>query len=201
MTPSFMIVDDFLTDPDAVRRAALGLDYDPAFKQGNYPGLLSTRPLGFGELDAPVSALTGLNLKAAPDTTHLHCRLTVRGDRGATGVHIDPCAYSGILYLSRDQDCRGGTAFFRHRRTGLERVPRDAAGIAAAGYTDINRLIDEVVNGDTSKPSRWERTFVAPMRFNRLILFDPWMFHDAMPAFGSSPETGRLVLLMFFARA
>ena len=42
MPASFLIVDDFLADPLAARRAALALDYDPAFKDGNYPGLLST---------------------------------------------------------------------------------------------------------------------------------------------------------------
>ena len=38
------------------------------------------------------------------------------------------------------------------------------------------------------------------MRFNRLILFSPWLFHNAAAGFGSGPEDGRLVYLMFFAR-
>ena len=39
-----------------------------------------------------------------------------------------------------------------------------------------------------------------PMRFNRLILFSPWMFHNSGMAFGKTPQDGRLVNLMFFAR-
>jgi len=39
------------------------------------------------------------------------------------------------------------------------------------------------------------------MRFNRLILFSPWMFHNSGAAFGDRPENGRLVHLMFFAAA
>ena len=39
------------------------------------------------------------------------------------------------------------------------------------------------------------------MRFNRLILFNPWMFHNSGPGFGEAPETGRLIYLMFFMRA
>lgn len=200
MLPSLMVIDDFLADPYAARRQALALDYDPANKRGNYPGLISTAPLPIEGLEARVAKLVGVPVKPAPGTSHGHCRLALKRDKGASGVHVDPCFYSGILYLSLPEHCRGGTEFFRHRRTGLERVPRRADELAASGYDDPNRLIEEVVNRDTAIPARWERTMRVPMRFNRLILFSPWMFHNAGPAFGDRPESGRLVHLMFFAR-
>lgn len=199
MPPSLIIQDDFLADPHAARRAALALDYDPRLKGGNYPGLLSSRPLPIGGLDAAVSRLVGTPVAAQPGASHGHCRLTRAGDKGLSGVHIDPCFYSGILYLSLPEHCRGGTQFFRHRRTGLERVPTDLPAINAAGYADINRLIEEVVNQDTLKASKWERTLTVPMRFNRLILFSPWMFHNSGAGFGTAPDNARLVHLMFFA--
>jgi hypothetical protein len=201
MLPSFMMIDDFLQDPLAARRQALSLNYDPAFKDGNYPGLVSDTPLPIVGLDAQVSALIGTPVVAAPGTLHGHCRLTLRNDRGLSGVHVDPAFYSGILYLSADEHCRGGTDFYRHRPTRLDRVPTSADGIAGAGFGDVNDLIDAVVNKDTLKPSRWERSFTAPMRFNRLILFSPWMFHNSGPGFGDRPANGRLVYLMFFAAA
>ena len=80
-------------------------------------------------------------------------------------------------------------------------MPQTEAGLFAAGYTDINRLIEEVVNQDTLKPSRWEKTMTVPTRFNRLILLSPWMFHNSGAPFGDRPENGRLVHLMFFAAA
>jgi len=86
MLPSFMIVDNFLRDPLAVRRMALALDYDPAFKQGNYPGLLSTRPLPIEGLDAAVSRLIGAPVKPQPGTSHCHCRLTLEIDRHGVTV-------------------------------------------------------------------------------------------------------------------
>jgi len=196
-----MIIDDFLANPHEARRAALALDYDPAFKKGNYPGLLSTRPLPIPGLDASVGQLIGRPVQPQPGTSHQHCRLTLAGDRGASGVHIDPCFYSGILYLSLPEHCRGGTDFYRHRPTGLERAPTDLAGAVQAGFDGPNELIETVVNQDTLKPARWEKVFTAPMRFNRLILFSPWLFHNSGPGFGKSPETGRLVHLMFFAAA
>lgn len=199
--PSFLMIDDFLAEPDVARGAALRLGYDPARKAGNYPGLISDRPLAITGLDDTVGALIGHRVKPAAGTSHNHCRLTLRGDRGASGVHVDPAFYSGILYLSRPEDCRGGTDFFRHRRTGLDRIPPRMDQVHAAGYDDVNRLIEEVVNGDTLKPSKWEKTFTAPMRYNRLVLFSPYLFHNAAPGFGDRPENARLVHLMFFAAA
>ncbi len=200
MRASFLIVDDFLADPLTARRQALALGYDPAKKAGNYPGLMSDVPLDVEGMADAVSSLLGETLVAAPDTLHGHCRLTLKADRGITGVHIDPCHYSGILYLSLSEHCRGGTEFFRHRRTGLEVVPHDITRINAAGYADINALVADVVNKDTRSPSKWERSFTAPMRFNRMILFSPWLFHNAAPAFGDRPENGRLIQTLFFAK-
>jgi len=200
--PSLLIVDDFLKDPWAARRAALGLDYDPAKQHGNFPGLNSSTALDTGAINAAVSRLLGITLGPAPGTQHGHCRLTPKGAKGRSGVHIDPAAYSGILYLSRPEDCArpdaGGTDFFRHRRTGLEAVPQDPARIAASGYGDINALVEDVVNKDTTLPAKWERTLRIPARFNRLLLFSPWQFHNAAPGFGTTPEDSRLVMLLFF---
>jgi hypothetical protein len=201
MLPSLLIVDDFLADPLAARAAALALDYDPATRQGNYPGTLSGAPLAVSGLEDAVSRIIGVSLKPQPGTSHGHCRLTLKGDRGVSGVHIDPCFYSGILYLSRDTDARGGTDFFRHKRTGLEKVPTDPLGLANSGYADVNVLVEDVVNRDTLHSARWERVMRVPMRFNRLILFSPWLFHNSADGFGAAAETGRLVHLQFFARA
>lgn len=205
MLPSLIIIDDFLKDPWAARRAALALDYDPARQHGNFPGQNSTAPLDTAAVDVAVSRHLGIRLGAAPGTQHGHCRLTRKGDKGKSGVHIDPASYSGILYLSRPEDCArpdaGGTDFFRHKRTGLESVPQDPARIAASGYDDINALVEDVVNKDTLMPAKWERTMRVPARFNRLLLFSPWQFHNAAPGFGTTPEDARLVMLLFFGPA
>lgn len=40
-----------------------------------------------------------------------------------------------------------------------------------------------------------------PIRFNRLILLRPWLWHTAGAGFGDRLGNGRLVYLMFFAAA
>lgn len=205
MLPSLTIIDDFLSDPWAARRAALALDYAPPGTGGNYPGRDSTTALPMDGINASVSRHLGIALEGAAKTEHGHCRMTLKADKGRSGVHIDPAFYSGILYLSRPEDCArpgaGGTDFFRHKRTGLERVPANGAELAASGYADLDTLVGDVVNKDTALPGKWERVMRVPMRFNRLVLFSPWQFHNAAPGFGTDAESARLVMLLFFGRA
>ena len=200
MLPSLIVIDDFLADPMTARNTALGLRYDQNNKHGNYPGHISTEPLDIQGLNERIEKIIGAPVKPAPKTSHLHCRVTLKGDKGRSGVHIDPAFYSGILYLSQPEHCKGGTEFFRHKRTGLERVPTDPLTISKAGYTDINALIEDVVNKDTNHPAQWSKVMTVPMRYNRLILFSPWMFHNSGQAFGKTQQDGRLVTLMFFAK-
>ncbi len=198
--PSIIILDDFLADPYAVRRAALALDYNPANKRGNYPGITSDEALDISGLNDKLSRTIGVSVTGDSSTLHGHCRITKKADKGVTGVHIDPCDYSGILYLSEPEHCKGGTSFFRHKPSGLERIPTMPDALAKSGFDDVNAAVEQTVNADTNKPARWEKVMTAPMRFNRLILFSPWLFHDAGPGFGKSDEDARLVMLMFLKK-
>ncbi|MEO1046483.1 MAG: DUF6445 family protein [Pseudomonadota bacterium] len=198
--PSLVVIDDFLADPHAARRSALGLTYNPANKRGNYPGITSDDALDVAALNDQLSHFVGVPVAGDPNTLHGHCRITQKADKGATGVHIDPADYSGILYLSEAAQDRSGTSFFRHKPTGLERIPTTPIALAKSGFTDINAAVEQVVNRDTNKPARWEKVMTVPMRFNRLILFSPWMFHDAGPGFGKTPEEARLVMLLFLKK-
>lgn len=197
--PSLVILDDFIANAGDLRRQALALGYDRATSRGNYSGVTSDRSIEIPGLDETVSRLIGVPVEAARGTLHGHCRIALASDRGLSGVHIDPAFYSGILYLSLPEQARGGTDFYRHRRSGLDQVPATDDALVRSGYGDVNVLIEDVVNRDTMKPSAWERTMGVPMRFNRLALFSPWLFHNSRPGFGTTPETGRLVYLMFFA--
>lgn len=198
--PSFLMFDDFVANPHELRRQALGLGYSGADKDGNYPGINSDRALPIAGLDDFVGRAIGEPVRAAAGTLHGHCRLTLKRDKGLSGVHVDPAFYSGILYLSLPRDAQGGTDFFQHRRTGLDRIPSTPDALIANGFAAVDDAVAQIVNRDTLKPAAWERAFTAPMRFNRLILFSPWLFHNSRPGFGDGPANGRLAYLMFFAR-
>ena len=202
MPTSLIIVDDFLNPRDAQQLRNVGLQLTYPEQQGAFPGRNSLERIEIEGLDESVSRLTGERLRPiSPLQSHAKFRMTLAADRGRAKVHVDDAYWSGILYLSRPEDCRGGTEFFRHRPTNTDRAPIDRAELEAMGYTSMEQMHREVIEKDSVDDSKWELTMQAPMRFNRLVLLRPWLWHTAGPAFGDGMENGRLVYLMFFARA
>ena len=47
--------------------------------------------------------------------------------------------------------------------------------------------------------SYWKKTFSVPYKYNRLVLFRPWLFHSPGQAFGDSIESSRIVQTLFLA--
>jgi hypothetical protein len=193
------VIDDFLADPDGFRARALKLNYSV---QGPYPGHNSVERIEIAGLERLVSSLVGERVEVPrPLQSHGSCRLTLERDNSQPSrIHIDPTDWSGVLYLNRPVDCRGGTEFYRHVPSGMDRVPRDAAGLKVAGYESYDELQREVVDKDALDRSKWELTMTVPMRFNRLILLQPHYWHTSGCGFGDGIENGRLVYLMFFRR-
>lgn len=198
MPTSMIIVDDFLDNAQALREASLRLTYPP--QEGMFPGRNSVERINIEGLEQQISRLVGEPLEAMPPPqSHGKSRITLAADKGKARVHVDPAHWSGILYLSRPQDCRGGTEFFRHRATNTDRAPYSDHEAAALGFPSAKGMVDEILKRDGTDDSKWEMTQRVPMRFNRLLLLRPWLWHTAGENFGDTLENGRLVYLMFFA--
>ncbi len=199
MVPHLFIIDDFLRNAGAVRAEALTLNYSV---QGRFPGLNSVEKLRIDGLDQVVSNIVREPVRApwTNDFSHASCRLALASDDQPGRIHIDQSHWSGILYLSRPEDCQGGTEFFRHRPTGTDRLPMDQASLNAAGYSSYEELQTKILDKDALDRSKWELTMSVPMRFNRLVLLQPHYWHTSGLGFGDSVENGRLVYLMFFLR-
>ncbi|GAA4739334.1 hypothetical protein GCM10023264_00330 [Sphingomonas daechungensis] len=199
MVPALFVIDDFLRNAEEVRRQALSLTYAVG---GRYPGLNSVEKLRIEGLDQVISTLVREPVRApwTEDFSHGSCRVALASDPQEARIHIDQSHWSGILYLSRPEDCHGGTEFFRHKRTGTDRVPMDEAGLRQIGYASYTDLQHDILDQDALDRSKWEHTMTVPMRFNRLVLLQPHYWHTAGPGFGDSLENGRLIYLMFFLR-
>lgn len=199
MPTSLIIVDDFLDDPYVLRNAALRLNYPEA--KGPYPGRNSVERIDLEGLNNEVSRLVGEPLvPMIHNQAHGKCRMAFASDVGTARVHTDGSHWSGILYLSKPEDCRGGTEFFRHIPTNTERAPySDKESAEKFGAPSAKQWVADLLERDTADESKWELTLRIPMRFNRLVLLRPWLWHTAGESFGDSPENGRLVYLMFFS--
>lgn len=200
MPTSLIVVDDFFDHIDELRRTALRMTYPDL--QGAFPGRNSLERVNIPGIVEQVSRLTGEHLKVMdPLGSHAKCRITRAADVGKAKVHIDPSYWSGILYLSKPEHCQGGTDMFRHIPTNTDRAPLNDSELAAMGYATMSEMHRDIIERDSTDDSKWERTMRVPMRYNRLMLLRPWLWHTAGEGFGDDLENGRLVYLMFFTRA
>lgn len=127
-------------------------------------------------------------------------RLNYGGELPNSAIHSDALydSHALVLYLSKPEDCKGGTAFWRHKRTGFTAWPTQRQ-ILAKGKNP--QRVWEGITKDWDDLNAWEQTHLAEMKFNRAICYPTSMFHSRFPfaAFGDCPENGRLVFCSFFS--
>ncbi len=193
---AIIIIDDFLTKPDDLRRRALQASY-PRAPNSPYPGRNSADRFELPGLTQYASRLTGDTLTPAPNTSHASFRACLEGEQGIGGVHIDPCHWSAILYLTQPEHCQNGTDFFRHRPTKTIRAPvfPGEAEQLPISWDEVRR---DMLAPNCTDPAKWEKIRHIEMRYNRLVLFRPWLWHNAGPGFGHTLENARLIYVTFY---
>lgn len=94
-------------------------------------------------------------------------------------------AYSLMLYLNDNDEA--GTAFIRHKETGMCYAPESPAFLKIAQH-------------DQNLPTEWAILEMIKMKENRVVIFDAGVFHCAMPigGFGQGADS-RTVLTCFFS--
>lgn len=200
MRTSYLIIDDFYPDPYLVRDLALDAEYENK-EDKYYPGDNSTMPFDPPRLSEIVSSLVGEPVMGTRHTAHCGFRIAMAGaESGASlRMHVDGANYwSGIVYLSLPEHCRGGTEFYRHKGLGSDRAPLYDSEVQQLGYDSCALFTQDLTRKDSNDPSAWEYLFTVPMRFNRCVLFRPWFWHTSGESFGDCKENARLIQLFFF---
>lgn len=197
---SIIVWDDFLEQPSAlgVRDSALTANYPTVEEKSYFPGRNSEKHYVIPGLTEHMARVTGQTLTPTRGTAHGAFRVCLAGEKGGGGVHIDPAHWSGVFYLSLDEHCQGGTDFYRHLPSNTTRAPVYKEDWAVWNLDSSERLWNEVIYPHTNDPTKWAVWQHIPMKFNRLILFRPWLWHNAGEGFGDRIENARLVYLIFF---
>jgi hypothetical protein len=201
MRISYLIIDDFYDDPHAVRAAALHTDYARFEDQQNYPGDNSAEAFEMEGLNDFVSRLVHEPVVGTPGTSHGRFRIATAGaeSRARLTMHVDGnCYWSGIVYLSLPEHCRGGTEFYRHKELDTDRAPIYDSEVVQYGARSCARFTRDLIKRDSNDPSKWEHVMTVPMRFNRCVLFRPWFWHTSGESFGDQGENARLIQVFFF---
>lgn len=201
-----VIIDEVFANADAV--AAFGRSeavFRPPAKA--YPGLTATLDDGVmaSWLTAVQPLLTSM-FGLAPDTTA--CAgyfglVTLKPEDlspGQSMPHVDHVGHRGlaaVAYLCADD--QGGTGFYRHRSTGLERLTAETIGIY---NTALNAEADRgpAPGYTVGDHPLFERIGVTEARFNRMVIYNCNLLHSGQvdPAkLSSDPKAGRLTLNLF----
>jgi hypothetical protein len=195
------VIDGFLRDPLVLRRLALQAEYPLPGETPWYPGRNSGHAYPLAGLDAVIGEITGRAVTPLPDSAHAKFRLCLRGEAGKGGVHIDNCHWTGVYFMTLDEHAEGGTDFFRHRPSGTLRAPIYPEDWRDWPFDTVAKLWNEVIHPHTNDATKWELVRRVPMKFNRLVLFRPWQWHNAGAGFGDAAQNGRLIYLLSYNSA
>jgi len=80
---------------------------------------------------------------------------------------------------------------------------KDSNGKSIACMDTCADVIESLIGEgkDSRDLSKWDLVSTLPMKFNRCVLFRPWLWHRSGTDFGTSVENGRLIQLLFFEPA
>ncbi|MGL5827611.1 MAG: DUF6445 family protein [Nocardioides sp.] len=202
MRSRVFVVDNFYSNPDAVREAALDSDFRSASRY-NYPGWQSNKALQTSALQGAFEAIIGVAIHVDSDQlTWGGFRLITEATGALTKVHADAAVdWAGLVYLTPGAPPSAGTGFYRHKETNLYSPPSDRKA-RAMGFSDPDEFEELVARRDMADLGKWELVdWVGPV-YNRLILFRGCEFYHApMSGIGDSPETARLTHNFFFNEA
>jgi len=194
-----MIVDDFYNNPDELVRVALGSLKEENSPTGNYAGVMTTDYFLGAESREIFQKLTLEPSVNSSTNANGRLRFTKANDSFKFHIHYDvdvETKWAGVVYLSKDHPKTDGTNFWRHLRTGLEVAPNTPEVFAKYGLKNFQDL-KAFLETEGLDESLWEKTLSVPYKYNRLVLFRPWLLHSPGPAFGDTLESSRIVQTIF----
>jgi hypothetical protein len=159
-------VDDFIPGFDVIYDAVKKSDYDDAKYIGkDFTGVLKAalpvKPLIEDVVGHKIGVSVAILRKGNPDLPITHY------------IHADNYDATGVCVIYfNEPSYETGTMFWKHKETGLDRLPDDAP-------LELFMKIDE----DLKDESKWEATYYIPAKANRAAFFDSKMFHSRWPEF------------------
>lgn len=201
MQNRYIIVDDFYNNPDELVQVAIDSIVEADSPTGNYAGVMTTKYFLGEQLRDVFQKLTLEPSINSSTNANGRLRFTKADDTFKFHIHYDvdmDTKWAGVVYLSKNHPPGiDGTSFWRHLRTGLEIAPNTVEGFAQYGWKDFHDL-KAFLQTEGLDESLWEKTFTIPYKYNRLVLFRPWLLHSPGPSFGDTLESSRIVQTLFF---
>jgi Family of unknown function (DUF6445) len=203
-----VVIDDFVAQPEQLRDDASMLGFKPIGP--HYPGVRAEVPSALvarftKDIQATLAEVFELNTPL--DVIESYYSLVTTPPDALTPIQrlphfdsVEPNRIALLHYIT--PNCRGGTAFFRHRATGYEVINQARlADYSAALESDIKShgLPNAAyIAGDTKI---YERVALYEAKFNRAIMYRGNTLHCADIPHGldlsANPQIGRLTVNTF----
>lgn len=194
-----IVIDDFYDEPQKVRDYALRLEYSKS--QGStYPGENSIKKLWHKPLKDKLSGLVNNEIYESPNTANGLFRVSPKDSSFTQDIHVDPGSdWAGVLFLTENTPPIPGTCFWLHREYGFEKCPKTPQEAELYGLNSFEEIRQKIILEDGLDRSKWNCIYEVPYKFNRLVLFRPWLFHSHGENFGNpeSKKSQRMVQLFF----
>jgi hypothetical protein len=194
-TATVLTVDNFLTNPDAVRQFALDQEFvsAPAY----FRGCRTRSKFVWPGLRERFQQLLGKYIASdwADHSSNGVFQFCVGGDQIV--YHADANTHAAILYLTPDAPPEAGTTLYRSRSLKGRSVP-EVMTIKSYPQDTVSQITQEFYKDKLLDPTAWDVVDVIGNVYNRLVIWDAKMVHSASCYFGSSKETGRLFQMFFF---
>ena len=182
---TLVVKDNFYSNPDEVRELALGKTYQQP--PAGTPRLAVTAVCNENEAKTMFERLQGDLPEDQGNPVvgvNVLFRYTLASAQKKIFCHVDGCSSAGIVYLSKPEQCAGGTTIYRHKATGDEI------------YRKQNRQLY-----DFRDPGQWEVIEEVEMVYNRLVMYPGQLFHAITPVFfGDRIDNARLTQNVFIYR-
>jgi len=206
-----VVIENFLRHPERLAAAATSASFRPVEGIG-YPGVRAPLPdrydatfrshlarriceiFGFGPPDIARSQCDFSIVTMRPETLHIIQRIP----------HLDgtePAMIAGIHFLCSPG--KGGTSFYRHRRTGYENITEARRELYFRTLDEEMKAMGPppmaYINGDSAQ---FERIASFDAVFNRMLVYRGSILHSGNigPDFDFDPDpgTGRLTANIFY---
>lgn len=175
------VVDDFYTDPYAVREYALQQEFvaDLRYYKGKrtqekffVPG---TRKVFESIIGQPITVWDDYGMNGVFQTCNAEDALV---------YHTDLQQWAGMVYLTPDAPFQCGTSMYAHKQTKARHVSHPG--------------IESAFDGGYYDKTKFELVDVVGNVFNRLVIFNGKCIHAASEYFGKELEDSRLFHMFFF---
>ncbi|HMT94132.1 DUF6445 family protein [uncultured Thiothrix sp.] len=191
--PAVVVVDNFYSDPDAVREYAMTLDFNPNVKY--HKGSRTEVKTIFEGTKETFEKLLGRKISVWESHIYNGVFQYCTAEEPLV-YHTDNQSYAAVVFLTPDAPPECGTSFYKSKLNGLMAYPTPAD--CKKHNKSADELFDEMFAGNFYDKTRWDLVDTVGNVYNRLVIFDAKRVHAASAYFGDNMKNSRLFHMFFF---